>query len=152
MINHYLDYIQESIPYTKSDLKNHNAIGCIIWNEDNSRVLMQDHIKFNFWTIPVGKVDLGDTIDNTVKKEMKEELNINVKRFKVIYDWTSNYNRNGKLVKVHAYLCEILEYNGTIKNNEPQKHRELKWMTIDEIKNLKKISDTTKYFLKLRDK
>jgi len=148
MIDKYLQFLKEGILYNKGDLKNHKGIACVIWNKNKDKVLMQDHVKFNFWTLPVGKVDPGDSIDKTIKKEMKEELNINVSEYKLLFNWVGNYKREGKIVKVHAYDFEILKYSGTIKNNEPKKHRSIKWMTIQDIKKLKNISDNTKKFLK----
>lgn len=140
--------MNEDIQYNKDDLKNHKGICCIIWNHNRDKILMQDHVKFNFWTIPVGKVDDGDTLNNTIKKEMKEELNINIKKFKEIINWKEYYNRFDKIIEVHLFLYEIISYQGSIKNNEPKKHRSFEWMTIDEIKKLNKISHGTEQFLK----
>ena len=148
----YLEQLQENIQYTKRDLENHKGIGCIIWNKNKTKILMMDHVKFNFWTIPVGKSDIGDSLDKTIKKEMKEELNIKVIKYKTLVEWIAKYKRKSKLVKIHAFVLDIKKYNGVIKNNEPKKHRSIKWMTVDEIRGLSKVSDMTRKFLEYKKK
>ena len=153
MINEYLEFLIENNLLNKADLKNHYGIACVIWNKDKTKILMQDHIKYSMWTIPVGKVDVGDSIDKTIKKEMKEEININVTKYKELFNWIGIYKRQGKRVKVTVHVIEVLSYNGTIKNTEPKKHKSLKWMTIKELSKIKNLSDNTqKYLDYIKDK
>ena len=81
---------------------------------------MMDHVKFNFWTVPIGKEDKGETVEHALKKEMKEELNIAVKKYKLITIWKRTFTNAGKKIKTENYLYLVEKYSGTIKNNEPQ--------------------------------
>jgi hypothetical protein len=50
------------------------------------------------------------------------------------------------VVTIISHIFMIDSWGGTIRNNEPKKHRSIKWMTLDEIeklKRMKKLSDST---------
>jgi len=143
-----IDIYLEKIQYNPEDLKDHYGVSAVI--KKGNKILMMDHIKFNFWTIPVGKVDKNQSIADGLKMEMKEELNITPTKFKQIGSFTRKYPRGGKTVTVKAIIFLIEKWTGTPKNNEPHKHRSIKYMTIDEIKRTKKISDATKEMLKIK--
>jgi 8-oxo-dGTP pyrophosphatase MutT (NUDIX family) len=141
----FIDYVLEKIQYNKSDLRNHYGIGALIIKD--KKILMLDHVKFNFWTIPVGKVEPKQTIEQGLKQELKEEVNITPTDYKKIGDYKKSYMREGKKVIVHSHIFLISKWKGSIRNNEPKKHRSMKWMTVEEIKT-KKISNSTKEALK----
>ena len=116
-------------------LPDQTAIAVLILNHKNE-VLLQEHVKLNKWTIPVGKVDPGDTIEGTVRKEMLEELNIEVTSVLKIGHITNTYTRNNTTVNIENDIFLVLSYGGKIKNNEPAKHKSLKWMTVKQISKL----------------
>jgi len=128
--------------YTEEDCKDHDCIAAIIHRDD--KILLMDHIKMNRWAIPVGKVKQGDDIYGTLREEMKEELDIGVINYDEIISFMRPYIINGIHVNITYHIFNILEYAGEIKNFEPHKHRSIKFMTIDEIKKLEKISTAAK--------
>ena len=143
----YIDLLKET-QYNSDDLRaKHSGISAVIVK--NKKILMMDHVKFNFWTIPVGKVDKGQTVKEGLMMEMKEELNIKPTKYKLIGKFQKKYMRNGKSVVVDAHIFHIEKWAGTLRNNEPKKHRSIKWMSLDEIKRIKKLSDATKEMLKV---
>jgi hypothetical protein len=48
-------------------------------------------------------------------------------------------------------LFEIIKYSGVMKNKEPEKHREQKFMALEEIKKLPYLSDLTLLYLSFLD-
>ncbi len=54
------------------------ATGALILNEDNEIFLMKSPKWQNQWLVPGGKVEKGDTMKETVKKEVKEETGLEV--------------------------------------------------------------------------
>ena len=46
-------------------------------------------------------------------------------------------------------MYEVISYTGTIKNNEPHKHRELKFMTLEELNNQPHVPDAIKELTKI---
>lgn len=135
------------INYTEEDLANHHAIGVVIRNEDG-HVLMQNHVKFGFWTIPIGKAKPDQTPIEAAKEEILEECNLVIDDLNEISSERKDYLRDGILVDVITHLYEVLAHSGEMKNNEPHKHTEQKFLPIEEIKNLYYISDATLAFLK----
>jgi ADP-ribose pyrophosphatase YjhB (NUDIX family) len=136
------------IKYNSEDLKDHHGVAAVI-KDKNESILMQEHVKYGFWTIPVGKVVDNQRIIDGLKQELDEECNITVINCKelIVKDYT--YNRNGIDVTVHSHLFEIIEYSGEVKNNEPQKHKQQIFLSIDEIMRLPYLSDLTILYLKI---
>jgi len=132
--------------YTSEDLLDHHGIGAIITNE-HGEILMQEHIKFGFWTIPIGKVDLNKSVTEGLAQELFEECDIIVKNSEEIATKEYQYLRQGKKVVVWGHVFAILKYSGTIKNKEPHKHTKQLFMSIEQIKKLPHLSDMTLLYL-----
>jgi 8-oxo-dGTP diphosphatase len=139
----------DNINYKPGDLNpNHETIAIYIKNNKNE-ILIQYHNKFNFWIIPVGKIDSGETPEQALKKEAFEELDISITKFKLMGTFENDYIRNNINVHIKSYMFEVLEYIGTIKNKEPHKHRELKFASKNELKQINPMPDAIKNLLSL---
>jgi ADP-ribose pyrophosphatase YjhB (NUDIX family) len=141
-----LELILEKINYNEEDLKNHDAIGAIIKDKDG-RLLMLKHNKYGFWTVPVGKVKHDQTVEEGLVMELKEELNIIVRKYKKLMIYSKIFKRERKNITVTTHIFEIEKYTGVIKNAEPDKHSEMRWLSIENMKNMN-LSETTKEYLK----
>ncbi len=137
----------KKICYPSEDLHDHQGIGAVIKDAQN-RILMQEHIKFSMWTIPVGKVKPGQTVEQALHEELFEECGISIKGFRELDYHLFEYNRNGIPVKVFHHLFEILSYSGTVTNKEPHKHSQQIFLSIPEILMLHALSDSTLLYLK----
>jgi ADP-ribose pyrophosphatase YjhB (NUDIX family) len=135
-----------NVKYNEEDVSNHHGIAAVIKNE-SGEVLMQEHVKYGFWTIPVGKVLPGQVVEDGLKQEVLEECGIAVEKLEEISVRKYNYNRNGEEVEVLLHLFNILKYTGEVRNNEPEKHKQQKFLSIEEIKNIKYLSDSTLLYL-----
>jgi len=130
--------------YTEEDCVNHECIAAII-RDDNGKILMMDHVKMNCWAVPVGKVKRGDDTHGTLREEMLEELGIEVIDYNEIISFIRPYIINDIYhVDVVYHIFDILKYSGDIKNLEPHKHRSIKFISMDEIIKLERISTATK--------
>lgn len=134
------------IKYTKEDLLDHHAVSAVIKNSD-SEILMQDHVKYGFWTIPIGKAKQGQDPIEGIKEEVLEECNLVIEDLKEIAFKEMEYERNGKKIKAFTHVYEVLTYSGELKNNEPEKHNEQKFISLEEIKKIPYLSDSTIFFL-----
>jgi len=110
---------------------------------------MQEHVKYGFWTIPVGKVKNDQDVEEGLKQEILEECNITINKSKELIVKNYKYNRDGNDVLVISHLFEILSYDGEIKNNEPQKHKQQIFLPISKIKKIPYLSDLTLLYLEL---
>jgi len=136
------------IKYNKEDLADHYGV-CAVIKDSQGRILMQNHVKYGFWTIPVGKVDFGKNIEEGLKQEIFEECGLVIEKMKELVAKDYEYERNGKKVRVLAHLFEIIKYSGQIQNKEPQKHKEQKFVALEEIKKLPHLSDLTLLYLSI---
>jgi len=98
---------------------------------------------------PVGKVKNEQNVEEGLKQEILEECNITIKKFRELIVRNYTYNRDKNEVLVISHLFEVLSYDGEIKNNEPQKHRQQNFLPISEIKKLPYLSDLTLLYLEL---
>ena len=71
----------KKVIYNQEDLSDHYGVSAIIKN-DKGEILMQEHSKFGFWTIPIGKVNLNQNLVDGLKKEIFEETGLIVKDLK----------------------------------------------------------------------
>lgn len=135
-----------STTFTEEDLSTKDAIWAVVFDWE-WRILIQDHIKLDFFTIPIWKVREWQNPDEVMKKELFDEVGIRVLEFEkiIIQEWTYDYN--WVKIKIRNHIYKILNWSWAVENKEPTKHRTLKFITIDEIKKLPKISDATQIFL-----
>ncbi len=83
------------------------------------------HFAF-YWEFPGGKVDNQETFENALKREIKEELSINIKVFNHI---ASEKHKDNKIdVKVHYFLCETINENMFLSE-----HEDMKWVQKNEL-------------------
>ena len=142
---------------TQEDLMDHTGVGMIVYNKNKTKILLFHHRKYNFWTIPIGKVESPATHYQTAVSELFEETDIKLtsQDIKFLGSFYKTYNRgNGLKTKINQMLFEVLSYTGKPRNKEPDKHYKMKWLTFSEINHLKfteeGISDLTKFMLLIK--
>ena len=113
------------------------GVGCgaLILNDKNEVLLMKRGKKSKneagFWNKPGGTVEFGETVENAVKRETKEELGIDVEPIKFI-NFTNHIikSENQHWVSLN-YLVKIVK--GEPRNMEPEKTDEIKWFSFDNL-------------------
>ena len=80
--------------------------GAIILDKQNKILLIHRNTKdLKQWELPGGKIEPGELPKQAVIRELKEELNIDVKIVK--YMNFKEFEDDGVILKYHWYLCEI---------------------------------------------
>jgi len=82
------------------------------------------------WSNPGGTTDAGETGEETVVRELYEELGIKVSIGRRLKDY-HHYKENTHVGTFSAFLVEILEGTPTLK--EPDKAAELKYFPLDNL-------------------
>ena len=133
---------ESKVELTTEDLQEHDALAAVI-RDDSGSVLMLEHRKFGFWTIPLGKALHGQAPLEGLAMELREELGIDLiaaterRCVRLIY-W-----RQGREVPLDLHLIDVDAFSGHPQNLEADKHARLKYMTIGEIADLEATSDGT---------
>jgi len=121
----------ESIPY-KSPAKKipHHQIAVGIIVNENDEVLIslrpQESMLGGLWEFPGGKQEKGETLDETLKRELKEELGVETDVFDKFKELKHAYSHFK--ITMHAYWCKIKR--GSPKPNSSDK---LEWVHLNNI-------------------
>ena len=82
------------------------------------------------WEFPGGKVNENENPIEALKREMKEELSVDVKKSKLLLDYEYEYQ---DIKKIHLYFYKIDEYTGKVRNIE---HNQLLWTHCNDLEKL----------------
>lgn len=106
------------------------VVAALIWNEDKFMICQRPAHKARglLWEFVGGKVELGETKEQALIRECREELAITVSVGAVFMDVLHEYPD----LTVHLTL-----FNSSIAEGVPQRieHNDIRWITADEIGN-----------------
>ncbi len=106
------------------------VVAALIWQGDKFMICQRpkDKARGLLWEFVGGKVEQGETKEQALIRECKEELDIILTIGDVFIDVTHEYPD----ITVHLTLL-----NATITEGEPQKleHNDIRWITPSEIPN-----------------
>lgn len=115
--------------------KDYIGVGCgaFIINDQNELLLQQRNKspEKEYWSIPGGKVEMFETFDQAVKREVKEETGVDIEVIELL-GICDHIVPNEKVHWVSpAYLCKITKGEPTIM--EPKKHIDMKWFSLEQL-------------------
>ena len=84
-----------------------------------------------YWAIPGGKVELYERLEDTIKREMKEDLGVEVEVTKFLCNIQDINQETEQHWIMPVYEAKVVE--GIVENKEPDKHLDLQWFSIDQI-------------------
>ncbi len=106
------------------------VVAALIWNNDKFMICQRPETKSCalLWEFVGGKVEPGETKEQALIRECREELNITLSVGDIFTEVVHEYPH----ITVHLTL-----FNAEISEGEPQllEHNDLKWITPSEIPN-----------------
>jgi 8-oxo-dGTP diphosphatase len=81
-----------------------------------------------YWEFPGGKLNDGETLEQGLQREIKEELNTGILEMQKIFETSHTYPEG--LVELHFYRCAL---TGT---PQPMLGQELRWVPRSELASL----------------
>jgi len=117
-------------------LKKHRYVGIILVNSER-KVLLQLRDKTenyypSHWTLPGGKIEVGESPEQAIVREVKEELDLDLRNhelFKIVTE-----KARDQIIERIIYWCKISE---RIENLKLREGAALKYFSSNEIPSLK---------------
>jgi len=125
------------------------VVACALINEYgkvliNERPVGKDYA--GYWEFPGGKVDQGETPEEAIIRELKEEINIDVTGSCLAPLSFTEKQYDNYYVVVLLYVCR--RWNGHIM---PMEEQELAWVNPKEINNFNLLPADKSFFVSLRE-
>ena len=120
------------------------AAMCIIYNAQENKMLLEKRTDNGMWCVPGGAIELGETLEEALRREVKEETSLEIFNPK-LFDVRANVHMvypNQDEVYYTDVVYLITEYKGELKPDAESK--ELRWVPIDE---LPEIMPTQVYYI-----
>jgi A/G-specific adenine glycosylase len=119
------------IPYkSPAKKKPHKHIGVGIIEREDGKVLIalrpENVMLGGLWEFPGGKQEEGETIEQTVERELKEELGVKVKAYEKFMKLKHVYSHFS--ITLHAFKCTLLS-----GEPRPKSSQEIRWVEISEL-------------------
>lgn len=134
------------------------TVSAFILNKDNKVLLVHNKShSSDFWKLPQGGVEPGESLEEAIKREMKEELNstsfsvLKQSDIKYKYDWPKEVQKKGGFIgpKITFFILRCKDQS-TLKPDKEELDG-LKWVDLDTLSSyfsaLPKFIDTIKKLL-----
>ena len=118
-----------------------NVVNAIIKSRDGSRFLAikrKDGIHAGKWAFPGGVVEKGETAEDALKREVKEETGLDISRIirKISeYEYSRSKEESGKNSKGQCFLVEVKNENVKMS----PEIADFKWVTLEEFESMEHI-------------
>lgn len=114
----------------------HTSVGAIIKNKEG-KILMIDRAAFPYgWACPAGHMNQGETPEQALIREIKEEVNLDIKNPKLLFHQFIDWNKCVKGIKGHDwYVYEIGDWSEEVERSK-RETKDIGWFSVKEIRNL----------------
>lgn len=134
--NRLKGYLESTFMEADAPIPVQSVTGLI--QDDNGRFLLIYSTTIEKFNLPGGKIEPGETPEEALYRELKEEVNVTPVKYEPLYntDGVANYIHRMSENQFHDTTYHITKFNGTVKNMEPEKCKGYKWLSIEDIMRL----------------
>lgn len=125
-----------------------NVVGAIILNEKNEILIMsrnKDDFMGDIDELPSGNMEGGENIYDALVREVKEETNLDIEDVTSYINSFDYISGSGKKARQFNFVVNV-KSTDNIKLTE---HDSYKWLSIEDVRNNKKITDEVKFALEI---
>lgn len=110
-------------------MKTVEVVAAIINKDNKYLITKRSYGEFkDMWEFPGGKIELGESKEEALHREIEEELEITIKDLEFLT--TVDYDYQSFHLTMHCYLCKIS--GGHLKLKV---HNAIKWLALNELDN-----------------
>jgi 8-oxo-dGTP diphosphatase len=124
-----------------------NLAGCVILKD--KKILLLHRIKTDWYELPGGKIEEGETSEVAAKRELKEELQCDIIILRKIGHM--DFVENAYTMGYTWFLAEIIE-DTTPKIGEPDKFSDCKYISLDDLEKYKLSTNMQNFVKALKNK
>ena len=131
----YLKRLKKDALTRDENPESHFCAYFLPYNPKNKKVFIVHHKKSGLWFAPGGHIDKGETLWQTLNREIHEELGVEnfFKELPPSFLFTiTNIENSTRPCKTHFDIWFIMETNGDDFNIDPREFHDTKWLTIEE--------------------
>lgn len=123
--------------------------GAVLLNEKGQvlMLLRNKEPERNKWSIPGGKVDLFETVEQAIVREVEEETGLIIEIEQPLC--MDELIVPEQETHVLSLIYSAHQIGGELENREPQKHAELKWFSLENLPSDSEIAAFSKKALRL---
>ena len=127
-------------------MKQIEVVAAIIRKEDKIFATQRGYGEWkDWWEFPGGKMEVGETPKEALKREIREELSTEISVDELLY--TVEYDYPKFHLILHCYLCSLL--TEALHLNE---HEAAKWLSKDELNSVQWLPADLEVIEKLRSR
>jgi 8-oxo-dGTP pyrophosphatase MutT (NUDIX family) len=110
------------------------AAGGVVWRRSDGRieVVMVHRPRYDDWTFPKGKLDVGETDEEAAIREVREEASLTVRLGQELPS-TTYLDKSGKHKRVRYWAMTVADSGEPSGANEVD---EARWVDLDEARSL----------------
>lgn len=119
--------------------------GAIIISKDRKSILLLYRGKEKDYTFPKGHVEVGESIEDAMKREVYEETGFSIKEIICELSPLSYVDSSNRTVTAHYWICTVSGQERIEREGD-----RLEWVNIDEVESKLSYSNIREYFLSVR--
>lgn len=131
-------------------MKTKICVGSIIYNNEN-KIFLAESSKWNAWIVPGGQIEIGETEEDALRREVREELGIEItdiiKVGEKIKEPSKDFHKDQIRFIFKDFFCKAYSID-IIPNEEISNYN---WFTIEEALELNLLDSTRQLVKQFRD-
>jgi nucleoside triphosphatase len=104
------------------------TVGALIVNDAGDILLVQSYKWQNFWSVPGGHIELGERAEETVKREVKEEVGLDIEPVKMLMVQQAVYSKNFLAPRHFIFLDFLCRTKSSTVKLDQWEIQESKWV------------------------